>query len=1103
MRRVLTVSQSGPKGHRTIGAALAEAEPGCTVSVLPGTYHETVQLRVPVTIMAEERCGSVVIEASTGSAVVMATESATLDGLVLRNADQDRATVDIGIGRLRMDQCEVSARSGAAVFVRAGADLAMRDCRVRNPAGAGILVMDEAGGSIEHTVVEQIGSSGVVIQSGGNPVVRDCTIRDARGNGVYGTEKAKGSLQNCVISGTGGPAVAVDKQSTTQLLQCRIEDSADAGVFVSAAGRPVLEACEITDTSGPGVLVDGGADPRLRHCRVSRTRSTGITVIGSSRGSYEQCQVSDAPAGVSVSDGSDPAFTGGVLHRCAGPAVTVTERSSPTFEKLEITDIRADAVQISGGASPLLRRVRIADCRGHGISVEDARARVEQCEVAGTMQPGLRAGSGGAPDVRGSSFRGSGDAGVLVDSGGRAVLRDCDIADSRTAGILVAEQGDVSASRCRVHEAAGAGVRLAGGATGTLASCEVFSNGSDGVRVETAEDVTVRDCTIRDNTGTDVRLTVQSMHLFVEGLVSSGNGGQSSGSAAAGRHTADAAGGAVPVTRPVADQAAIDRLLAELSGLVGLAGVKQEVGTLVSLNQMAQRRIEMGLPVPPMGRHLVFAGPPGTGKTTVARLYGQILAALGVLREGHVVEVARADLVAQYVGATAIKTTEKFQQALGGVLFVDEAYTLAAEAGGGADFGQEAIDTLLKLMEDHRDDVVVIVAGYDEQMRGFLGSNPGLASRFSRTVRFENYSVDELATIVAGLCHKHQYELADGTGAAVLAYFDRLPREETFANGREARKLFEEMVGRQAERVAQSANPTAADLTRLLPEDVGVQSPGGSTDGTGGAGLDPVELMSRLDGMVGLASVKHEVANLVNLLAAARRRREAGLPVPSLSRHLIFSGAPGTGKTTVARLYGQLLAALGVLPGGQLVEVARADLVGEYVGHTVHRTRAAFEAARGGVLFIDEAYTLAPHGPGGDFGREAIDTLVKLMEDHRDEVVVIAAGYAGEMDRFLAVNPGLASRFSHRIEFENYTPDQLLTIVEQHAGSGGYACLPQTRAALLAHFHAVPKGEAFGNGRYARQVLDSMITRQAGRLSTMTTATTDDLRLLLPADLAA
>jgi len=1096
-RRVLTVARAGPDGHRSIGAALAEAEPGWTVSVFPGTYQETVIIKVPVTIMAEDRRGSVVIEAQTGSAIVMATESATLDGLVLRNADEDRATVDAGMGKLRLDQCEVSARSGAAVFVRAGADLSMRDCRVENPGGAGILVMDEATGTIEHTVVEHVGSSAVVIRSGANPVLRDCTIRDVRGNGVYGTEKARGTVTGCTITGTGGPAIALDKQSVTQVRECRVEDSADTGVFVASGARPVLEDCEIADTSGAGILVEGGSDPRVRRAAVTRTRGSGIQVVGNSRGTYDDCSVTEAAAsGFWLADGSDPAFTGGLLRRCTDAAVMVTDRASGTFERLEIRDGRSDGVLVSGGGNPLLRRLTVADCRGHGIAVEAGRARVEQSEVAGAMQPGLRVGASGDADVRGSSFRGSGEAGVLVETGGRAVLRDCDVAESRAAGITVAGNGDISANRCRVHGSSEAGVRLGAGATGTLTGCEVFGNDGDGMRVDTADHVTIRDCTVRDNAGQDVRLTVESAHLLVEGLVSSGNAAQNGRSAA----LAGASGAGSSVMRPAMDVAAIDQLLAELNSLVGLAGVKQEVGTLVSLNQMAQRRIEMGLPVPPMGRHLVFAGPPGTGKTTIARLYGKILAALGVLREGHVVEVARADLVAQYVGATAIKTTEKFQQALGGVLFIDEAYTLAAESGGGANFGQEAIDTLLKLMEDHRDDVVVIVAGYDQQMRGFLGSNPGLASRFSRTVQFENYAADELATIVGGLCRKHHYELGADTAAAVRGYFDRMARDDTFANGREARKLFEEMIGRQAERVARLPNPTAADVTRLLPEDVGTQAP--SPAARPGEGADLATLMGRLESMVGLASVKREVANMVNLLAATRRRQEAGLPVPSLSRHLIFSGAPGTGKTTVARLYGQLLTALGVLTAGQLVEVARADLVGEYVGHTAHRTREAFDRARGGVLFIDEAYALAPPtGSGNDFGREAIDTLVKLMEDHRDEVVVIAAGYSGEMDRFLAVNPGLASRFSHRVEFENYSPAELLTIVEQHAAVGGYEIAPATRAALLAHFEATPRGEAFGNGRYARKVLDGMVTRQAGRLATLPTATTQDLRLLLPADL--
>ena len=248
--------------------------------------------------------------------------------------------------------------------------------------------------------------------------------------------------------------------------------------------------------------------------------------------------------------------------------------------------------------------------------------------------------------------------------------------------------------------------------------------------------------------------------------------------------------------------------------------------------------------------------------------------------------------------------------------------------------------------------------------------------------------------------------------------------------------------------------------------------------------------------------MKREVTDVVNLLAAARHRAAAGLPVPSLSRHLIFAGPPGTGKTTVARLLGQLLAALGVLASGQLVEVSRGELVAQYIGQTAGRTKEAFDRARGGVLFIDEAYALSRGGQSGnDFGHEAIDTLVKLMEDYRDEVVVIAAGYTKEMASFLAANPGLASRFSAPVEFENYSADELVTIVQRHAETAGYTCGSKTLGALQRHFSTIERGRSFGNGRYARQILDGLIRRQAGRIALLASPTTDDLTVLLAEDL--
>jgi len=270
------------------------------------------------------------------------------------------------------------------------------------------------------------------------------------------------------------------------------------------------------------------------------------------------------------------------------------------------------------------------------------------------------------------------------------------------------------------------------------------------------------------------------------------------------------------------EKPSLEELMEKLDSLVGLEDVKKDVKSLVNLIKVRKLRVDNELPVPPMSMHMVFMGNPGTGKTTVARLISGLYAAIGALSKGQLIEVDRSGLVAGYVGQTALKTQEVIQSALGGVLFIDEAYSLSS--GGENDFGREAIETILKAMEDHRDDLVVIVAGYDEPMKGFLTSNPGLESRFNKYFYFPDYTGEQLMTIFQKQCEKNGYVLTEEAEKKAKRGFNKLYKERdfNFGNGRDVRNRFEDMVSTQSDRIAAMENPTKDDLMAILPEDIDI-----------------------------------------------------------------------------------------------------------------------------------------------------------------------------------------------------------------------------------------------------------------------------------------
>ena len=538
------------------------------------------------------------------------------------------------------------------------------------------------------------------------------------------------------------------------------------------------------------------------------------------------------------------------------------------------------------------------------------------------------------------------------------------------------------------------------------------------------------------------------------------------------------------------EEKSLDDLLNELNTFIGLNKVKQSMKDFVDYLNFINERKKRGLKTQDnLSFHCVFLGNPGTGKTTVARLLGKIFKEMGILKNGHVIEVDRSGLVGQFVGETAQKTEKVISESVGGLLFIDEAYSLI-KPGNQQDFGKEAIDILLKRMEDMPGEFVVIAAGYPDEMTSFINSNPGLKSRFSHFFHFDDYTPEELVEIFKLSSSKEEYDVNEDALDILKKELVRLyrRRDKSFGNARLCRNLFNEAKIQLSKRYLKTpeAERTREAMTTILADDIAAVMKS-ATGKDVLIGIDEENLcaaLSKLNNLTGLDSVKKEINELVKV---ARYYIEQGEnPQNKFNNHVVFLGNPGTGKTTVARLFSEIYSALGILPRGHLVEADRQMLVASYVGQTAERTKEIIDRAMGGTLFIDEAYTLSPKGEGNesDFGHEAIDTLLKRMEDDRGRFLVIAAGYTDNMNKFLESNPGLQSRFTRKIVFEDYSPDELMLITEKHLIEKGHTLDEEIIDPLRTYYNKVfrERDKTFGNARLVRNLVDSAIKNHMLRL---------------------
>ncbi|GAA4215799.1 right-handed parallel beta-helix repeat-containing protein [Actinocatenispora rupis] len=875
-RATQRVATRGWGSHRTITTALRAASNGSVISVGPGVYHESVLVDRDVTIVADREHGVVELVATDGPALVSRGGAVTVQGLTVRG-DGPEAAVRTGAGTLTLVDCEVS---GGGLEADGWATAALEGCRFRT---GGVRVSGDAQVTVTRCAVEDVAGDAVVVAQSARATLRDSTVLRPSGHGVVLTDGASAELVDCTVAHTAGTGVYVGDRARLVLRDARLNDTGDdavrlvgaepagdgdegcvaevTGTIVSrgaahglaayGAARATVATCTVDGAARSGLIAEAGARLTADGCTVSASGSTALVARGTARVTAADCTLARAGAnGVFVDGEARAVLRGCEVRGSSYSAVHLAGAAVAELAGCTVAGTPQHGVHVTGQAMLRLTGGRVEHCEMTGVQVEESgdatvrdatiehvsvgirvdtphRPLVESCTIGTAAQAGMEVTAGGGPTVRESRFADSGGAGVFLDRESTATLEDCVIRDSGGSGLVVWDGARPVVRTLRVERCGKNGVYLAADAAGALDDVTVSASQFPAVFVGKGARPRFRRCHVED-TDRDLNVADGAEPTFVDCTTNGVRTATMPATVAAARVQVGAPAGAPePAVPPEPGTAAppdLDVLLGQLDDLVGLSRAKHDVGTLVKLMQMVKRRQEAGLAPPPLSRHLVFAGNPGTGKTSVARLYGRILHALGMLTQGHLVEVDRGTLVGEYVGHTAPKTQAAFKRAVGGVLFIDEAYALVPD-GQSNDFGQEAISTLVKLMEDHRDQVVVIVAGYPDQMGRFIAANPGLSSRFNRTLTFDDYTVAELVDIVAHHAAEHEYAVPARTREALGDFFATTDDARRSGNGRFARQVFQDMTERHAYRIADVADPTTEQLSALLPADVPDRAP--------------------------------------------------------------------------------------------------------------------------------------------------------------------------------------------------------------------------------------------------------------------------------------